>query len=96
MSSKESEDVEKNSPDDDSEEEKKEDVVKNVESDEEFESDDEKKKVDPAPSADYIKHLTYEGDKCIYTEPNSGRRMVYDNDKKSWCKFSRISNNLIF
>ncbi|XP_015601873.1 HIV Tat-specific factor 1 homolog [Cephus cinctus] len=33
---------------------------------------------------DYSKHLSYEGDLCIYTEPATGNQLVWDTEKNAW------------
>ncbi|XP_063984049.1 17S U2 SnRNP complex component HTATSF1 [Diachasmimorpha longicaudata] len=58
---------------------------------EEFDTDEEeesnppasKSGVDPS-SSDYSQYLTYEGDLCIYTEPGTGRKLIWDKEKNSW------------
>lgn len=53
---------------------------------EEFDSDNEEEKIDEkkSSSVDYSKHLTYEGDVCIYTEPETNKQMIWDAEKNAW------------
>lgn len=61
---------------------------------EEFDTDEEEdednslggKKISeqiPGPD-DYSKHLTYEGETCIYTEPETGKKLVWDAKQNAW------------
>ncbi|XP_033227268.1 HIV Tat-specific factor 1 homolog [Belonocnema kinseyi] len=55
---------------------------------EEFDSDEEeeleKSKNENTVPNDYSKHLTYEGDICIYTEPGTGRKLVWNAEENAW------------
>lgn len=55
---------------------------------EEFDSDEEeeleKSKNENTIPNDYSKHLTYEGDICIYTEPGTGRKLVWNAEENAW------------
>lgn len=68
---------------------------------EEFDSDEEDEPESKKPKTDdYSQHLSYEGDLCIYTEPDSGKQMIWDKDKNSWVpretKNESISNQYEF
>ncbi|XP_011300274.1 HIV Tat-specific factor 1 homolog [Fopius arisanus] len=62
---------------------KSQDDGEEFDTDEEEESKPSKSGVEPS-SNDYEKHLSYEGDVCIYTEPGTGRKLVWDKEKNSW------------
>lgn len=55
---------------------------------EEFDSDEEEeveKSTNQTPKQDdYSKHLTYEGDTCIYIEPGTGKKLVWDAKENAW------------
>lgn len=72
---------------------------------EEFDTDEEEdednslggKKISeqiPGPD-DYSKHLTYEGETCIYTEPETGKKLVWDAKQNAWSKFSFCYKNYL-
>lgn len=34
----------------------------------------------------YLENISYEGDKCLYTEPGTGRKLVWSAKENKWCK----------
>lgn len=66
-------------------------VSKKFDNDEEFDTDSEEEDEKPVISndnktetSDYSKHLTYDGDLCIYTEPGTNKQLIWDAKKNSW------------
>lgn len=43
-------------------------------------------------SSDYSKHLTYEGDLCIYTEPETGNKLVWNAQENKWIPKDKTEN----
>ncbi|XP_034945620.1 HIV Tat-specific factor 1 homolog [Chelonus insularis] len=61
------------------------DDIEEFDTDEEEANDDVKQpKIGDAVSADYSKHLSYEGDLCIYTDPETKKQSIWDADKNAW------------
>ena len=58
---------------------------------EEFDTDEEEEMRESADKntkeIDYSKHYTYEGDTCIYTEPGTGKKLVWDAKQNAWCMY---------
>ncbi|XP_008553426.1 HIV Tat-specific factor 1 homolog [Microplitis demolitor] len=73
--------------------------IKNDDDIEEFDTDEDEpiEKDDKAnkqsDSSHYSKHLTYEGDLCIYTEPKTGRQLIWDAKKNSWIPKNEVTEN---
>ncbi|XP_014237779.1 HIV Tat-specific factor 1 homolog [Trichogramma pretiosum] len=63
------------------------DDIEEFDTDEEDESKEDPQSSDPSNSANlnYSSHMTYEGDKCIYTEPGTGKRFIWDSQENKWC-----------
>jgi hypothetical protein len=54
---------------------------------EEFDTDDEDEDQNKQNSVDqnYSDHISYEGNKCIYTEPGTGRKLIWNSKENKWC-----------
>lgn len=52
---------------------------------EEFDTDEEEE--NKLEQNNYTDRISYEGDKCIYTEPETGRKLVWNKKDNKWCKY---------
>lgn len=58
---------------------------KNDDDIEEFDSDDEEE-IKAKQQSNYTENISYEGDRCIYTEPGTGRKLIWNNTTNNWSK----------
>ena len=63
-----------------------EDDVEEFDTDEEEEEETKKSSEQTSTLQNYTEHLSYEGDKCIYTEPGTGRKMIWNSTENKWCE----------
>ncbi|XP_031784805.1 HIV Tat-specific factor 1 homolog [Nasonia vitripennis] len=51
------------------------------------EEEEEENKVDDSKTGqqNYSENITYKGDKCIYTEPGTGRQLIWNSKENKWC-----------
>jgi len=54
---------------------------------EEFDTDEEEEENDgkAKEQLNYTENISYEGDKCIYTEPGTGKKLVWNSTENKWC-----------
>ncbi|KAJ8674530.1 hypothetical protein QAD02_005792 [Eretmocerus hayati] len=69
---------------------RRDDDVEEFDTDEEGDEDSEQA-LDSAQQSqhNYTESISYEGDKCIYTEPGTGRKMLWNSEENKWCSYEQ-------
>ncbi|XP_011504686.1 PREDICTED: HIV Tat-specific factor 1 homolog [Ceratosolen solmsi marchali] len=62
---------------------------------EEFDTDDEddNKLKQSFTVQNYSDYISYEGNKCIYTEPGTGRKLIWNSEENKWYSDEQLDNN---